>query len=198
MTRTLALFDFDGTITRKDSFLEVIKHCKGSLHFYFGLLVMSPVLVLYKFRIIPNWRAKELFFSFYFKEDSYMEFQQQCRSYAIEKIPSQIRPSALQAIRDHQAKQDHVIVVTASGEEWVKPWTDSLGIEVIATRWASQNNKLTGKIEGRNCYGEDKKVRILEKVNPADYSAVMAYGDTRGDLAMLSLADQKFYKYFND
>ena len=55
----LALFDFDGTITTKDSFVEFIKFKHGFLGFAVGFLLMSPVILLYKTKLIPNWKAKQ-------------------------------------------------------------------------------------------------------------------------------------------
>ena len=59
MKQSLALFDFDGTITFKDTLFEFIIHSKGRMRFLLGIAVLSPVFVLYLLRIIPNWKAKE-------------------------------------------------------------------------------------------------------------------------------------------
>ena len=198
MKKSLALFDFDGTITRKDTFLEIIKFAKGNSKFYSGLIFLSPVLIFYKLKFIPNWRAKEIFFAYFFKNDSIAEFQKVCRDFAIEKVPDLIRPSALRKIQEHQASFDRIIIITASAAEWIKPWSDPLGIELIATRWEEKNGRITGKIQGRNCYGPVKKELILELINPADYKTISVYGDTSGDKEMLTLGTSTFFKYFND
>ena len=43
----LALFDFDGTITNRDSFIDFIKFAKGNLKFFQGFMILSPILILY-------------------------------------------------------------------------------------------------------------------------------------------------------
>jgi phosphatidylglycerophosphatase C len=42
--RRIAFFDFDGTITTKDTLLEIIKFQKGTLRFYTGFLLCSPYI----------------------------------------------------------------------------------------------------------------------------------------------------------
>ena len=54
----LALFDFDGTITKNDSLIKFIRFAVGDLKFVFGLFILSPVLLAYKIKLIPNFKAK--------------------------------------------------------------------------------------------------------------------------------------------
>lgn len=61
--RVVVTFDFDGTITRKDTLLEFIKFVKGESAFYGGLLRYAPLLVAYKLGVYPNWKVKQKFFS---------------------------------------------------------------------------------------------------------------------------------------
>jgi phosphatidylglycerophosphatase C len=66
MQQILASFDFDGTITKKDSFLEFIKYYKGNYSLAFGLIILSPILLMYKVGIIKNWKAREKVFTYFF------------------------------------------------------------------------------------------------------------------------------------
>lgn len=198
MSRHLALFDFDGTITRKDTFIEFIRFKAGLVRLTAGLALISPVLVLYKLKLIPNWRAKEIMFGWFFRGMSIEEFRRLGERFATTELPSLVRPSALTKIREHQASGHHVLIVTASAEAWIKPWSDQFGITVIATSWEVRDGVLTGKISGRNCYGPEKKVRILERVSLSDYESISVYGDTSGDREMLTLGTLRHYRHFND
>jgi phosphatidylglycerophosphatase C len=194
----LALFDFDGTITRKDTFLEIIKFAKGSTRFYVGFVLLTPVLICYKLKLLPNWRAKEIVFAYFFKNVSTETFQKICIEFVERKLPELIRPSAWLKLKQHLVALDRVVIVTASSADWILPWSEKHGIELIATKWEYQNGKITGKIKGRNCYGPVKKEMVLNLLNPSDYKSVSAYGDTTGDKEMLSLGTYVYYKYFND
>ena len=69
-------------------------------------------------------------------------------------------------------------------------------ITLLATRLEISGDHLTGKIRGANCHGEEKVRRIQEAYQLKEYPQVYAYGDTKGDLPMLKLADIRFYKPF--
>lgn len=198
MNRQLALFDFDGTITRKDTFIEFIRFKAGLLNLVGGFILLSPVLVLYKLKLIRNWRAKEILFSLFFKGITVNEFRRFGKEFATRELPSLIRPSALAKINEHVAAGHQIFIVTASAEEWIKPWSDQFSITVLGTQWESKDGVLTGKIKGRNCYGSEKNVRILECVNVKEYDTITVYGDTSGDKEMLTLGTHKHYKYFKD
>jgi hypothetical protein len=51
---TLALFDFDGTLTDRDSLPDFIIHAVGWVRYVFGLFVLSPILALYLLKLIRN------------------------------------------------------------------------------------------------------------------------------------------------
>jgi phosphatidylglycerophosphatase C len=64
---SIAFFDFDGTITTKDTLAELLKFQKGKFKYYVGLVFLSPALILYKLGLISNHRAKEILLEFFFK-----------------------------------------------------------------------------------------------------------------------------------
>jgi phosphatidylglycerophosphatase C len=198
VSQHLALFDFDGTITRKDTFVEFIRFKAGLPKLVAGFVLLSPVLVLYKLKLIRNWRAKEMMFGFFFKGFPVEEFRKLGEDFAKRELPSLIRPSALAKIREHQAAGHRIFIVTASAAEWIKPWSDQFSINVLGTAWEAKDGVLTGKIKGRNCYGPEKNVRILECINPSEYESIAVYGDTSGDREMLTLGTKKHYRYFKD
>lgn len=58
MKKKLYCFDFDGTLTTSDTLLEFIKYAKGKGRFLMVFLMYSPLLVLMKLHLYPNWKAK--------------------------------------------------------------------------------------------------------------------------------------------
>ncbi len=196
----LVLFDFDGTLTRKDTFVEFIKFCKGRYYFMFGVLCLSPVLVAYKLKLIPNWRAKEILFGFFFKGISQLEFQSKGKEFASKVLPSLIRASTEKCIAQYKSLGHRMVIVTASAEEWIWPWAEQMGInQIISTKWeVSSTYTLTGRIEGSNCYGLEKRIRVENEINLSKFESIIVYGDTSGDKEMLELGTTKFYKHFTD
>lgn len=196
MQQPIAFFDFDGTITTKDTLLEFIKFSKGVTPFYAGFLLNSPWLVAYKLKIISNQKAKERIFTWFFRGTPLPAFREQCQRFADTVIPQLLRPKALEEIRMLKDKGFEVVIVSASPENWIKPWADRLSIECMGTRLEVKDNALTGRIVLRNCHGEEKCNRIRERFSLPEYTEIYAYGDTSGDKPMLALATKSFYKPF--
>ena len=193
----LILFDFDGTITKKDSLIIFIKYVIGDFYYYKGLLMLSPMLLAYKLKIISNNIAKEKLIAHFFNGWDKIEFQSIANNYSIEKIEEIIRPSALERINWHKQQGHTVVIVSASVECWLKGWCENNNLELIGTKLEFRNDKLTGKFSTKNCYGIEKVNRIKEKYNLKNYEIIYAYGDSKGDKEMLSIADKKYYKYFS-
>jgi HAD superfamily hydrolase (TIGR01490 family) len=198
MEKTLVVFDFDGTLTFKDSMLEIAKFHQGVFRFLLGMLLLSPFLILYKIGIIPNWKAKEYFLTHFFGELSTLEFKSLCDDFSLEKIPTLLRPKGFQKLKDYQINGDEVIIVSASAENWLSAWCKKNGIPFIGTRLKIQNEKITGKLNGKNCYGPEKVTRLKEAINLELYKEIIVYGDSRGDLELIKIATSHFYKPFQD
>jgi HAD superfamily hydrolase (TIGR01490 family) len=192
----LALFDFDGTITSRDTLLEFIYHSKGGLAFYIGFLVLSPLLVAMRLGVIPNWRVKQWVLKLFFYRDSLEEFNKSCREFSRHRLPGLLRRKALDEIREHKRNGHRVVVVTASAENWIRSWADEYQVELLATQLEAENGRLTGNICGRNCHGVEKVERIRKHLTLSDYSSIYAYGDSPGDREMLELGTHSYYKPF--
>ena len=59
-------FDFDGTLTRRDTLVEFIRYVKGDKEFLKCFLRYSPQLVAMKVGLYPNWKVKRKVFSYCF------------------------------------------------------------------------------------------------------------------------------------
>jgi phosphatidylglycerophosphatase C len=196
LKKSLVLFDFDGTITTKDTLAEFIKFYRGNLRYHTGLFILSPILVAYVAKLMPNWKSKQYFLSWFLKNENILEFEAKCRDFLKTKLPALIRPGALQAIEDYKKRGATVAVVSASAENWVKPWCDQHGLICLATNLEVKDNKLTGKFKGKNCHGPEKVDRITNRFKISDFDEIIAYGDSSGDREMLALAHKGHYKPF--
>jgi len=194
--RRVAFFDFDGTITTKDTFLELIKFQKGKAIYFLGFFLCSPVILGYKLRLLSGHKTKSLVFSFFFKNSSFSEFQAKCDQFAKLVLPRLIRPKALNEIDKLNSLGAEIVIVTASSPAWISPWSDPLHITVIGTNFAKRDGKLTGSIEGRNCNAEEKVNRIKEKFDLLQFNEIYVYGDSSKDQPMMSLSTARFINPF--
>jgi HAD superfamily hydrolase (TIGR01490 family) len=196
MKLSAALFDFDGTVTTKDTLADFIKYAVGKPTYYMGLIALIPMLTAYKLTLIPNYTAKEKLIAYFFKDWETDRFKKQAEQYSLTQIDKILRPKAIERIRWHQQQGHKVVIVSASIECWLKAWCEKNNIDLISTRLESKNNKLTGKFAGKNCYGVEKVNRVTEIYDLSQYAHIYVYGDSRGDRELLALADKSFYKLF--
>jgi phosphatidylglycerophosphatase C len=196
VSQSIAFFDFDGTITTKDTLLEFIKYSKGRFKFYTGFLLNSPWLIAFRLKLISNQAAKERILTWFFRNTPLTEFQQTCNEFATNIIPKLLRPKAVEEMATLRRNGTTIVIVSASPENWIRPWAGSLELNLIATRLQVKENALTGKITDKNCHGKEKVNRIHELYQLPDYSIAYAYGDSSGDKPMLQLAHIAFYKPF--
>jgi HAD superfamily hydrolase (TIGR01490 family) len=192
----IAFFDFDGTITTRDTLLEFIKFGKGKRAFYSGFLYNIFYLIAYKIKLISNQEAKEKVLSYFFKDMDLIEFDKLSEAFSKKKLPSIIRHGAEKEIARLQQGNFVVVIVSASPENWIRHWCKERNLILIASELEVINGKISGKISGKNCHGEEKVRRILEKYVLKEYDEIYAYGDTKGDLPMLGLATKSFYQPF--
>jgi len=196
--RKIAFFDFDGTITTKDTLFEIIKHHKGALKFYWGMLLNAPYLIGFKIKLITNQYAKEKILEYFFKGMDVSTFQKICDDFATGYLPSVVRPGAAAEIQKLKYSGFEVVIVSASAENWIKAWADEIGVQLIASRLEIVNDRVTGKLDGNNCNGGEKVARIRSAYDVSQYDEIYGFGDTKGDKPMLALATKSFYKPFRE
>ena len=192
----LALFDFDGTITKKDSFYDFMDFVRKK-HKLIGLKVFLflPIFVFSAIGLIPWGKAKELFLTFCFKGWQKKYFDELSKSYAETKLPKLIRQNAMEYLEKHRLNGDRIVVVTASLDSWIFSWCQENEVELISSSLEVKDGVLSGKLIKADCNGIEKVKRIKETLNLNDYETVYAYGDSAGDIEMLELADTAYYKW---
>lgn len=191
--KPVAFFDFDGTITRHDTFVAFGKYALGKGKFYRKTLLTSPFILLWKLGLISNSAAKQKFFKLMFKGMPKRMFDSICDGFKV-KIESDLRSYIMQKIMEHKASGHLVVIVSASITDWIKPWAQDNGIDkVIATEVRiDRDDRLTGEFSTPNCYGREKVERI--KSEYGDLTEVESYGysDSNADKPMLGFVNHPY------
>lgn len=104
----------------------------------------------------------------------------------------------MEEIKKHKSDGNKIVVVSASPEIWIREWAKTHHLEYIATKLESRNGKLTGKIEGNNCQGQEKVIRVKAYLDLAHFDKIYTYGDSPGDRPLLNLGNLPHYKPFRD
>jgi HAD superfamily phosphoserine phosphatase-like hydrolase len=186
-------FDFDGTLTTRDSFLEFIRYVCGNWAFCKGILRYSPLLVLMKLGLYPNWKAKQKVFAYFFKGMPLKDFAQQGRLFALDR-QHLLRPQGVDMVKQAQAEDAEVLIVSASIDHWVQPFFPE--VKVVGTQVEVEEGCLTGRFLTKNCYGQEKVNRILALYPHRNEYELIAFGDSAGDKELLAFADEAHYKPF--
>ena len=186
-------FDFDGTLTTKDTLIEFIRYAKGSMALGLGFMRYAHLLVLMKIGLYPNYKAKQKVFAHFFKDTTLDDFNALCKAFAASSSHL-LRPNAIEAINHAIKEGSEMLIVSASIDNWVQPFFPQ--VKVVGTQIEVIDGKLTGLFLSKNCYGQEKVNRILSLYpNRHDYH-LTAYGDSRGDKEMLAFADESYFKPF--
>lgn len=189
-------FDFDGTLTRRDSLLEFIRFAKGGKVFLRCFLRYSPLLVMMKLGLYPNWKAKQKVFSYCFGGMSVEKFNALCARFAKER-PRLLRPKGVKRLREVLAEGGKAVIISASINNWVEPFFAGMqGVFVIGTMIEERDGVLTGRFLTMNCYGREKVTRLLQLYPERSQYYLTAYGDSRGDAELLDFANESYFKPF--
>lgn len=191
----LALFDFDGTITFRDSFGDFIRYAVGPFRFWLGIVALLPTVAAFLFGFIKAWRTKELMAIHFFGGWDAVDFERLAREYSQQRLPQIVRPIALERVAAHREAGDTVTVVTASIDLWLSGWCEDQGVDLIATGLEVKEGRVTGRFSTKNCSGNEKVRRIKERYDISKFDRIYAYGDNPADRPMLQLAHEKYYRW---
>jgi phosphatidylglycerophosphatase C len=191
----LALFDFDGTLTDRDTMLAFCRHVRGSLRFWAGMVWLTPVFAMMALKWMPAETAKVHFLRHFLGGMTRYELEIWARSFANE-VDAWMRPGALERLAWHQEAGHDVAVVSASVDIWLLPWMERRGLRCLCSRAAYEEDVFTGALDGPNCNYEEKVRRVNEAFDLLTYIRIYAYGDSKGDSAMLALAHESSFRPF--
>jgi HAD superfamily hydrolase (TIGR01490 family) len=194
--RGLALFDFDKTLSDRDTLFDFHSLYFGKSRVYAWALRHVPFLLGCPLGWSDRGKLKENFLASFWSGVPYEEFARAARKYSLEQMPRVVRPRALKVLEQHLQRGDRVLVISASIKEWLEPWCLAQGVDqVLATEMEVQEGVLSGALATPNCRGPEKIRRLREVLNPQAYSPIYAYGDSDGDREMLALADYPVYRW---
>ncbi len=192
----LVAFDFDGTLTCRDSFIAFLAWRAGGPRFAAGQALLAPAFLAYGLHR-DRGRLKAAVARRFLGGLRRDELEEGARRFAAERFDALIRPDALKCWRGWRDRGARLYIVTASPDVLVAPFARRLGADgLIATRLAfDAEERFTGALDGANCRGEEKVARLRTALGP-DLRLEAAYGDTRGDREMLALADNPGLRVF--
>jgi phosphatidylglycerophosphatase C len=192
----IVAFDFDGTLTVRDSFTAFLKWRTGRARYAVGLLRLAPAAIGYLFNR-DRGRIKAKAVAEFLKGVPKDKLEADARAFAQACSRSLLRPDAVAAWKRWRTQGVKLVIVTASPDVVVGPFARGLGADVlIGTEIAyDDRGRVAGAFATANCRGPEKVVRLKDRFGP-DFQLKAAYGDTSGDREMLAMAEMPGYRVF--
>ncbi len=182
MRRTVAAFDFDGTLTKRDSLLPFLAELVGWRRLGLALVRVSPAAR-------DRDAFKERLFTVLLAGRPLAEITDHGRIYGQRLATYAILPEMREKLAWHRAEGHEIVIVSASLDVYLSTVRERLGIDgLLCTQLEVDDaGRCTGRMVGGNCRGEGKATRLRSYLG-ADEVELWAYGDSSGDDAMLALA----------
>lgn len=192
----VAAFDFDVTITTKDTFLPFLYWAFGRKRVFSVLLKLFPDAAKVVLKLASRDDFKEKIVAELFTGKPAKHFKILGDGYASSFSPI-IRPKARARIKWHLEQGHRLVMVSASLNLYLEKIAHDLGFnDLLCTTLEEQNGVFTGKLMGGNCRCQAKVDRLQQLLGDLTQYEIYAYGDSEGDKQMLEIADHSFYRHF--
>lgn len=191
-------FDFDGTLTVRDSFTAFLRWRAGRRGWAKGLVKMAPAIAAYA-RHRDRGLLKAASVAEFLKNTPRQTLEADAERFASERWDRFMRPDALACWNDWGERGAHRVIVTASPETTVAPFARRLGADALlgTSLVFDDQDRVTGAFAGPNCRAAEKVVRLQAAYGP-DIRLAAAYGDTSGDTEMIAIAEVKGFRVFKE
>ena len=184
----VAAFDFDGTLSARDTLLPFLRRVRG-----------TPRVLAAAGRAVPQVRDRDRFklalIHHLFRGEPADGLAAQGEAY-VPALVSVLRPEMLDRLHWHQAEGHATVLVSASLGAYLRPLAERLGLDaaLAVELVAGAGGLLTGEVVGGlNTRGPEKVARlrrwIEQRFGPDAEVELWAYGDSSGDEELLGLAD---------
>lgn len=190
----LALFDFDGTITTRETFPDFIRLAIPRRRRRLGVLLFAPLVAGYRMGLVPVHTLRAALVRYAFSGVASEAIHRAGLRFAADALPPLVRPRMRERIDWHRARGDTVVVVSGGFDVYLAPWCEAHGIEWLCSSLAVHGDRLTGRYAGAQCVAAEKVRRVRERYDLSGYAAIHAYGDTHEDHALLALADHAVHR----
>lgn len=198
--QSVAAFDFDNTLTKRDSLLPFLFYLHGYIKTCYLLLSLLPSFVHFIAGNISRQEIKEKILTRFIGGMPLKKVEAAGKEYADKHLDCLLKQTGMQRLSWHHSQGHCTLLVSASPEFYLIPWARRHGFEaVLASRLeTTEDGMITGRLIGLNCWGAEKRARLSEYLKGNPVGEIYAYGDSQGDREMLDMAHFPFYRSFED
>jgi len=189
--RTVAAFDFDGTLSTRDNFFPFVCLVAGRLRTARAVLSTAPLIVAAALRDGRRNTAKGALVRRTFAGRAVEDVEAVAEDFADAVVRAHLRDEAVERAEWHRRQGHEVVIVSASLEIYLRPIADRLGFDAVlgTALEADADGRLTGRLAGANVRRAEK-ARRLDAWLAGTPAFVWAYGDSKGDHELFERADR--------
>lgn len=192
--RQLALFDFDGTITIRETMPDFMRASVGRGRRWLGTVALAPLVLGYRLDLVSGTTIRRVVVRFGYRGRSVTALRAAGRAFAMHVLPQLLREETMRRIAWHRDQGHTVAVVSGGLDAYLSPWCAAHGLDLLCSSLEQRDGVLTGRYLGRQCVLAEKVRRVRERYDLGAYSVIHAYGDTHEDHALLAMAHRRHYR----
>ena len=194
-----AVFDFDGTLTTRDSLFPFLRFYSGWPTFAVKVVRLSPLLLGYAMRLIRNDTAKEMTLIAFLRGAPMSDVESAGAEFSAKALPRLLRGAALRRLEWHRSQGHRCILLSASLELYLRPLAKAVGFDDVSGSIleVAPEGVVTGRLVGGNCRGQEKVRRLTQLLGQPGHFILYSYGDSSGDRPLLAISDYPFYRRFS-
>jgi phosphatidylglycerophosphatase C len=189
-TRTVAAFDFDGTLTRRDTLVPFLARVAGWPRVAAAGAAVVPSFVFARDERGDRDAAKARVLARLLTGRPHAAVRRAGDEYGAYLARRKIRDDTRERLEWHRARQHEIVIVSASLAVYLATVGRFLGVDAVLSTELEVDaaGACTGRMLGGNCRGAEKARRLRAYLQSDDVE-VWAYGDSAGDTELLSMAD---------
>lgn len=191
---TIALFDFDGTLTTHETMPDFVRRSVDPGRLRWGQLVLAPLIIGYKLRIVSGLLVRKAIVHVGYKGMDVAVIDAHGKAFARDYLPHVLRPEAMQRLDWHRGQGHRVVVVSGGLDVYLAPWCQAQGLELVCSTLERHDGVLTGRYLGDQCVLDEKVRRVRAACDLQTYQTIYAYGDTPEDIPLLAAATHAYYR----
>ncbi len=198
--RELILYDFCGTIVdfqTGNAFVRYVLNKKGiPADFYEKLRIfLNKIGFIKHFNYIyPKIAINKSLLLYQLRGLKYEELNELAYQYYEERIKPHFIGAVIDTIKKHHLNKALIILNSAGYAIYLKYFAEEFDIPILlASEFEYRNGIFTGKVLGKDNYGQEKVRRLRqylgEKEFAANFSGIIGYSDSYSDMPILKCCD---------
>jgi phosphoserine phosphatase len=195
MLRKIFLFDLDKTLITCDSLKQLIFFLFKKYPIYIFFKIPSLTYIVFEYLLSNcNHRTetKSKFISKLlvgFKKKEVNNFSKQFAIYIFNNFKNK---KIYKKLLNAQKITEDIYIVTASADFYCKFLARLFDVKLISTK-VNLHKKNFGKLVGKNCFGNEKKLRVLSTIKNFKKKYSVFFTDSKSDLPLLAICNKSFY-----